>query len=173
MGSNQPSGKSTSGSRSEVFDVPKVRDFVQLMKDFDLSEMELRQGEMHILLKRGTAFAVPEGVVSPAVAPVPTLAATAPSVSEVPAPAAPQEVGVECITSPIVGTFYSKPNPNSPAFVNVGDRVAEGKTVCIVEAMKVMNQIPATLSGKVVAVLVQDGDAVEFGQPLFKVDTKG
>ena len=155
----------------EVFDVPKVRRFVQLMKDFDLCEMELQQGDMHIVLKRGTMVAA-----------VPTVMNSAPvSASEVSANAAPvlpeppkeDKSYLKNITSPIVGTFYSKPGPTSPAFVNVGDSVADGKTVCIIEAMKVMNQIPSTLSGKIAAVLVNDGDAVEFGQPLFSVDTRG
>ena len=77
------------------------------------------------------------------------------------------------IKSPMVGTFFAKPNPKSPPFVKVGDHVDPEKTICIIEAMKVFNEIPAEIQGQVVAVLVQDGEAVEFGKPLFKVDTKG
>ncbi len=77
------------------------------------------------------------------------------------------------IKSPIVGTFYAAPNPESPPFVKVGDHVGPETTVCIVEAMKVFNQIPAEVSGKIQAVLVENGQPVEFGQPLFKVDTRG
>ena len=77
------------------------------------------------------------------------------------------------IKSPMVGTFYAAPNPESPAYVKVGDHVGPETTVCIVEAMKVFNQIPAEVSGKIVAVLVENGEPVEFGQPLFKVDTRG
>ena len=80
---------------------------------------------------------------------------------------------VAVIKSPIVGTFYAAPNPESPAFVKVGDHVGPETTVCIVEAMKVFNQIPAEVSGKITAVLVENGQPVEFGQPLFKVDTRG
>lgn len=72
-----------------------------------------------------------------------------------------------------MGTFYTKPNPKSPPFVKVGDHVDPDKTICIIEAMKVFNEIPAETSGTIVAILAQDGDAVEFGKPLFKVDTKG
>lgn len=158
----------TTSMGGDVFDVPKVRRLVQLMKDFDLSEMELKQGEMHISLKRGSmapvVLAAPE-MVAPAVTTAPVTAAeTAPAVDE---------SHIQKITSPIVGTFYSKPNPTAKQFVNIGDVVDAEKTVCIIEAMKVMNQLPAGISGKIVAVLVKDGDAVEYGQPLFKVDTRG
>ena len=77
------------------------------------------------------------------------------------------------IKSPIVGTFYAAANPESPPYVKVGDHVGPETTVCIVEAMKVFNQIPAEVSGKIIAVLVENGQPVEFGQPLFKVDTRG
>ena len=83
------------------------------------------------------------------------------------------EAHVAVIKSPIVGTFYAAPNPESPAFVKVGDHVGPETTVCIVEAMKVFNQIPAEVSGKITTVLVENGQPVEFGQPLFKVDTRG
>ena len=76
------------------------------------------------------------------------------------------------IKSPMVGTFYSAPDPDSPAYVKVGDPVGPDTTVCIVEAMKVFNEIPAEVSGKIVAVLVENGEPVEFGQPMFKVDTR-
>ncbi|MDO4585540.1 MAG: acetyl-CoA carboxylase biotin carboxyl carrier protein [Planctomycetia bacterium] len=157
----------TTSVGGDVFDVPKVRRLVQLMKDFDLSEMELKQGEMYISLKRGSmapvCVAAPEMTVPAAVAPT-AVVETAPAVDE---------SHLQNITSPIVGTFYSKPNPTAKPFVNVGDMVNAEKTVCIIEAMKVMNQLPAGISGKIVAVLVKDGDAVEYGQPLFKVDTRG
>ena len=83
------------------------------------------------------------------------------------------DVHTALIKSPIVGTFYSAPNPESPSYVKVGDHVGPETTVCIVEAMKVFNQIPAEVSGKIIAVLVENGQPVEFGQPLFKVDTRG
>jgi acetyl-CoA carboxylase biotin carboxyl carrier protein len=84
-----------------------------------------------------------------------------------------EEAHIAVVKSPIVGTFYTSPNPESPAFVKVGDHVGPETTVCIVEAMKVFNQIPAEVSGKILSVLVENGQPVEFGQPLFKVDTRG
>ena len=156
----------------DVFDTQKVRRYAQIMKEFGLCELNLQDGETHISLKSAVACA-------PAVVSVPAQAAVAAAVPA-PAPAAPvadppaaENETVKTIDSPIVGTFYSKPNPSSPAFVNVGDTIQEGKTtVCIIEAMKVMNQLPSPLTGKVLEVLVKDGDAVEYGQPLFKVEVR-
>ena len=157
----------------DVFDTQKVRRYAQIMKEFGLCELNLQDGETHISLKSAVACA-------PAVMPVPAPAVIPAAAIPAPAPAAPaanppaaENENVKTIDSPIVGTFYSKPNPSSPAFVNVGDTVQEGKTtVCIIEAMKVMNQLPAPISGKILEVLVKDGDAVEYGQPLFKVEVR-
>ena len=89
-----------------------------------------------------------------------------------PPPAKAEDEHIAVIKSPMVGTFYTAPNPDSPAYVKVGDHVGPETTVCIVEAMKVFNEIPAEVSGKIVTVLVENGEPVEFGQPLFKVDTR-
>jgi acetyl-CoA carboxylase biotin carboxyl carrier protein len=102
---------------------------------------------------------------APAAAPA---AEAPPAVAEAKA----EEAHLALIKSPIVGTFYSAPDPDSPPFVKVGDHVGPETTVCIVEAMKVFNQIPAEASGKIVAMLAENGQSVEFGQPLFKVDTR-
>ncbi|MBE6424679.1 MAG: acetyl-CoA carboxylase biotin carboxyl carrier protein [Thermoguttaceae bacterium] len=158
----------------DVFEVQKVRRFAQIMKDYGLAELEIQDGEVHIRMSRGgAAVCVPAQEIA-AVSSIPAAvpAAPAPAVSA-PAPAAEEDANIQVIKSPIVGTFYSKPNPNSKPFVNVGDVIAEGKTVCIIEAMKVMNQLPADVSGKIVAILAKDGAPVEFGQPLFKVDVRG
>lgn len=166
----KPTQQSKEVPAGDVFEVQKVRRFAQIMKDYGLTELELQDGEVHIRLSRGGApvcAAVPEYSM-------PAPAVSAPAAAPVPESVAPAEdPNLKTINSPIVGTFYSKPNPNTPSFVNVGDVVSEGKTVCIIEAMKVMNQLPSDISGKIVAVLVKDGDAVEFGQPLFKVDVRG
>ncbi len=166
----KPTQQPKETANGDVFDVQKVRRFAQIMKDFELHELELQDGEMHIRLTRGgkTVCVSQNAEVLPAAAPV------------VSAPAAPAPVAkpvenenIKIIKSPIVGTYYSKPNPTSAAFVNVGDVISEGKTICIIEAMKVMNQLPAEIAGKVVAILAKDGDSVEFGQPLFKIDVRG
>jgi acetyl-CoA carboxylase biotin carboxyl carrier protein len=86
--------------------------------------------------------------------------------------APPADENLEAVKSPMVGTFYSSPNPESPPFIKVGDHVGPTTTVCVIEAMKVFNEIPAEVSGQIVAVLVDNGEPVEFGQPLFKVDPR-
>lgn len=153
-------------SVQDVFDVRKVRRLVELMKEYDLAEMDLKQGETRIQLRRGGA--VPAAIAMPLPAQLP---AQAPAATEkAAAAAAPAEpANVKLITSPMVGTFYAAADPQSPPFVKVGDHVGPDTTVCIVEAMKVFNQIPAEVSGKITAILAENGQTVEFGQPLFKV----
>jgi acetyl-CoA carboxylase biotin carboxyl carrier protein len=154
-----------------VFDVRKVRKFIELMNEHDLAEIDLRQGDQRIRLRRG-----PETVAVAAHPPIQAApVATAPSVQgsvaqgNVP-PASADDTNAILIRSPMIGTFYSAANPESASFVKVGDQVGPETTVCIVEAMKVFNEIPAECSGRIVAMLVQNGDPVEFGQPLFRVE---
>jgi acetyl-CoA carboxylase biotin carboxyl carrier protein len=162
-------------SKDDFFDVRKIRRLVELLKEYDLSEIDLQQGETRIQLRRGgepaamvlgarPAFAAPEAALPPVETPRP-----APAPSAEPKPEADYVVAIR---SPMVGTFYSTPDPDSPAYVTVGDQVGPESVVCIVEAMKVFNQIPAEVSGKIVAVLVENGEPVEYGQPMFKVDTR-
>jgi acetyl-CoA carboxylase biotin carboxyl carrier protein len=162
-------GMSGSTPNQDIFDVRRVRRLVELMKEHDLSEIDIREGDTRIKLRRGSdpelTVAAPRAVASPA-----TVAAAAPT-----APAEPpkDETHIAVIKSPLVGSFYAAPNPESPAYVKVGDHVGPETTVCIVEAMKVMNQVKAEVSGKITSVLVENGQPVEFNQPLFKVDTRG
>jgi acetyl-CoA carboxylase biotin carboxyl carrier protein len=163
----------TPSSPQDFFDVRKIRQLVALMTDHDLSEMDIQQGDVRIQLRRpgvmvAPSMAAPTVMMAPPPAAVPHAAAPAAE-----APAAKDESRFPVIKSPMVGTFYSAPNPESPAYVKVGDHVGPETTVCIVEAMKVFNQIPAELSGKIVAVLVENGQPVEFGQPLFRIDPMG
>ena len=152
----------------DIFDVRKVRRLVELMKEHDLAEIDLRQGDQRIRLRRGAEPYVAAGPAPVAVAPT----AAAPAASQSAAPAAASDAHLAVIKSPMVGTFYSSPNPESPAFVKVGDHVGPESVVCIIEAMKVFNEIQAEISGQVVAMLVENGQPVEFGQPLFKVDAR-
>jgi acetyl-CoA carboxylase biotin carboxyl carrier protein len=119
-------------------------------------------------------MAVASGAVPQIVTVNPPPAAVRPAETPVAeAPAAKEEGRYAVIKSPMVGTFYSAPDPDSPTYVKVGDHVGPETTVCIVEAMKVFNQIPAEVSGKIVSVLVENGQPVEFGQPLFRIDPLG
>jgi acetyl-CoA carboxylase biotin carboxyl carrier protein len=164
----------SSTAPTDVFDVRKIRRLVELMKEHDLSEMDIQQGEVRIQLRRAGMAVQPMMVQSPL--PQAVLAQPLPSASAsgANAPAASDEKAANfaVIKSPMVGTFYAAADPESPPFVKVGDHVGPDTTVCIVEAMKVFNQIPAELSGRIISMLVENGASVEFGQPLFKVNTR-
>ncbi|HAA70239.1 MAG: acetyl-CoA carboxylase, biotin carboxyl carrier protein [Planctomycetaceae bacterium] len=146
-----------------VFDLDRIRLLVELMKEHGLTEIDLREAEQQIRLCLGSTHA--------SVAPVPALAPAPmqPSAAEDPSDNTPEHIVL--IKSPMVGTYYSKPNPNSDPYTRVGDHVDPTTTVCIIEAMKVFNEIPAEVTGKIVAVLVEDEEPVDVGKPLFKVDT--
>ena len=163
----------SSASNQDIFDVRKIRRLVELMKEHDLSEIDLQQGEVRIQLRRAGTAAQPAMVPSPvqsrAAAGRPVRRRRSPTLRR---PAEGKAGGIAVIKSPMVGTFYAAPDPDSPPFVKVGDHVGPETTVCIVEAMKVFNQIPAEVSGRIIAVLAENGAPVEFGQPLFKVDTR-
>ena len=150
----------------DIFDVKRIRRLVELMNEHELSEVDLRQGDQRIKIRKGH-----EPVVTAGPAPV----AAAPAAAASQAPAAPPKVddsNVAVIKSPMVGTFYTAPSPDAAPFVKVGDHVGPSSTVCVIEAMKVFNEIPAEVSGQVVAILAENGEPVEFGQPLLKVDTR-
>jgi acetyl-CoA carboxylase biotin carboxyl carrier protein len=158
--------------QQDVFDVRRIRRLVELMKEHDLSEIDLREGETRIQIRRGMdpVLSGPVGPRSAAAMPAPPAAAVPAPPTAAPPPAEEEHVAV--IKSPMVGTFYAAPDPDSPSYVKVGDHVGPETIVCIVEAMKVFNQIPAEVAGKVQAVLVENGEPVEFGQPLFKINTR-
>lgn len=148
----------------DLFDVKKVRQLIELMEEHDLAEIDLKQGDHGVRIKRG-------GEVVPMSAPA---ARSAPRSAAPAEPAAAPESAADArmlvIKSPMVGTFYRASGPDAQPFAKVGDRIGPDKTVCIVEAMKVFNEIPAGVSGQIVAILVENGAPVEFGQPLIKVD---
>jgi acetyl-CoA carboxylase biotin carboxyl carrier protein len=156
----------------DIFDVKKVRRLVEMMEQHDLAEIDLRQGDQRIRLRRGAEVQLTPAMHYP---PMSTGAPPAPVAGQTAvaggSSSAPANADLKVITSPMVGTFYAAPNPESPSFVKVGDHVGPESVVCIIEAMKVFNEIQAELSGKVAAVLVETGQPVEFGQPLFKIDT--
>ncbi len=147
-------------------DLQRVKDLIELMKANDLVEIEIVEGDSRMHLKR------PGAVQAHAVysaAPVPVAAAPAPAAPAAAAPAVQQDAGLLLIKSPIVGTFYQAASPDSPPYVKIGQKVDPDTAVCIIEAMKVMNEIKAELSGSIVEICCKDGQAVEFGQVLFKV----
>ena len=160
-----------------MIEMRKLRELVKLMKENDLCELDIRDNDEQVTLKRpGPAPAPAPGSAAPAPAPAPGIAAPAPGIPApgTSAPAAmPAEADVDAglakITSPMVGTFYTAATPDAAAFVSVGSTVDADTVVCIIEAMKVFNEIKAETSGTIEKVLVENGQAVEFGQPLFLV----
>lgn len=156
--------------RDNVFDPALIERLVSLMTANDLTELNLTQGRCGIQLRRERAVGptVPAAAVADTPAALsPQAAAAAPPVDKA------DDSSIQVITSPMVGTFYTAPSPEKPAFVKVGDVISPDTTVCIIEAMKVYNEIQGEISGKVVAVLAKNGEAVDFGKPLFKIDTRG
>ena len=160
---------STNSNSGEIFDVRKIRRLVELMNEHELSEIDLRQADTRIRLRRGGEPVVTVGQAIGSPPPLPPASAL-PAATEKPVVAV-DDANIAYVTSPMVGTFYTAANPESAPFVKVGDAVGKETTVCIIEAMKVFNEIPAEVSGKVVEALVENGDPVEFGQKLYKIDT--
>lgn len=156
-----------------MIDIRKLKELVRLMVENDLSELDLKDEQEQVVLRRAYASAATASAVLPAAAAAPAAAVPAAPATSAPAPASPSgdvgSVGTEAIESPMVGTFYSSPDPESPEFVRVGDTVTPDTVVCIVEAMKVFSEIKADRSGVVTEVCVANGSAVEYGQPLFRI----
>ena len=158
---DKSSGDKGSG---DIFDLKRVQRLVELMKEHDLSEVDLKQADQRVRIRRG-------GEPLPVSAPMVVSGARPAVAAAESAPAASAESSrMQVVKSPMVGTFYSASSPESPPFVKVGDRIGAEQTVCIIEAMKVFNEIPSGVSGQVVAILVDNGAPVEFGQPLIKID---
>lgn len=158
--------------------VKEIRDLIDFLSNSGLEEVNIETDEFKIKIKRSNEAQVVERMVTAAPAPQAAPAAPAPVAPAPAAPAAPATPAAESeasgnyveIKSPMIGTFYRSANPESPAFINVGDKVSSGQTVCIVEAMKLFNEIESEVSGTIVKVLVEDSQPVEYDQPLFLVD---
>lgn len=150
---------------TSIFDISRLRELIELMQEHELNEVDLKQAEQRIRLRRG-----PDGVPVTYSAPP---AAAAPAASSAPAAAGdavPADDNSVYILSEAVGTFYSRSKPDKPTFVNVGDQVSPDTIVCLIEAMKLFNEVPAGLSGTIKEVLVNDGDPIDHGMKLFRVE---
>ncbi|WP_394243500.1 acetyl-CoA carboxylase biotin carboxyl carrier protein [Vibrio astriarenae] len=150
-------------------DIRKIKKLIELVEESGIAELEISEGEESVRISRnGTAAPAP---VQYAAAPVPV---AAPAAVEAPAAAAPAEAAAPVsghqVLSPMVGTFYRAPSPDAKPFIEVGQSVTAGETICIVEAMKMMNQIEADKTGVITAILAEDGQAVEFDQPLVVIE---
>lgn len=148
-------------------DIRKVKKLIELLEESNINEIEIKEGEESVRISRGSNLvAAPVAAAPMAVAPV--AAAPAPAAPVAAAPVA-APANNNALKSPMVGTFYRSPSPTSPAFIEVGSTVKVGDPICIVEAMKMMNQIEADKAGVVEAILVEDGQPVEFDQPLVNI----
>ena len=155
-------------------DIRKVKKLIELLDETGVAEIEIKEGEESVRISRhpsggGYAMMPPQMMYAPppapAAAPAPAAPAAAPAASAPAAASADQTV-----TAPMVGTFYSAPAPGAKAFVDIGSEVKAGDVLCIIEAMKMMNQIESDKAGRIVSVLAKNGDPVEFGQPLFVIE---
>jgi len=154
-------------------DIRKVKKLIELLEESGINEIEIKEGEESVRISRTPAGGVPQmSYYAPpmpaAVAEVVTAAAAAPA-APAPASAAAPRATEHTVQAPMVGTYYSAPAPGAKAFVQIGDEVKVGQVLCIIEAMKMMNQIESDRAGRITSVLVQNGDPVEFGQPLFSI----
>jgi acetyl-CoA carboxylase biotin carboxyl carrier protein len=148
-------------------DIRKVKKLIELLEESGIAEIEIHEGEESVRISRHPSG--PTWVASPVAGqPGPGAPAIAPTATGGEAPAPPQEG--HTITAPMVGTFYGAPAPGAKPFVQIGSKVEVGDTLCIIEAMKMMNQIECDTAGTIVAVLAENGEPVEFGQPLFIVE---
>jgi acetyl-CoA carboxylase biotin carboxyl carrier protein len=147
---------------ADPIDARLVRRLAAILNDTGLTEIEVERGDLRIKVARNLGSAAPQVY---AAAPAPVVTTPAPGASSASAAVSP-EYGGEAVKSPMVGTVYLQPEPGAPAFIRVGDTVTEGQTLLIIEAMKTMNPIPAPSAGRIVEMLVADGQPVEFGEPL-------
>ena len=150
-------------------DLRKLKTLIDLVSESNVSELEITEAEGTVRIVKAVNNPV---VAAPVAAPVAMVAAPAPAVvvpATAPAPAAPAEVVGHVVKSPMVGTFYRASSPGAKSFVEVGSVVKEGDAICIIEAMKILNEIEADASGTITQILVDNGQAVEFGQPMFVI----
>lgn len=147
------------------FDLNQVRELLAILNQTDIEELSLKSSDFELTIRKGSSSVSVQPAAS-VVAP----ASLAVAVSTAAAPAAPvvDKSWVE-VTSPMVGTFYRSPAPDEPSFVDVGDTIRKGQTICIIEAMKLMNELEAEVSGEIMEILVENGKPIEFGQPLMRV----
>jgi len=156
----------------------ELKELIDFLVEKDITEFELERGDLKIRVKRGSepivvpvaAPAAAPVLSAPAAVPVAAAPSAAPQGAPAAAPAEPaEEAGLHIVKSPIVGTYYESPSPGSPPFIKVGDTVSAGQVLCIVEAMKLMNEIESDVAGEVVKILVTNNQPVEYGQSLFAI----
>ncbi|WP_336276896.1 acetyl-CoA carboxylase biotin carboxyl carrier protein [Bartonella sp. CB178] len=161
--------KKTDATKHIAIDTKIVRDLAEILNDTNLTNIELEQGELRICVSRQVSSVFSEQTVYPPAA-TPTVTIATPSLTAEHETPVQEDKSQNAVTSPMVGTAYLAPAPGAQVFVEVGQNVSEGQTLLIIEAMKTMNQISSPRSGRVTAILVKDGQPVEFGEPLVIVE---
>ena len=154
-------------------DIRKIKKLIELVEESGITELEVQEEEGTVRISRAAPAIAPAAVqyaAAPVVAPTPTASPAQAPAAATSAPAASDELSGHLVRSPMVGTFYRSPSPEAKAFVEVGQSVKVGDALCIVEAMKMMNRIEADKAGVVKAILINDGDAVEFDEPLIVIE---
>ena len=154
-------------------DIRKIKKLIELLEESGIAEIEIKEGEEAVRISRMPAGAVAQPPQVTQLPGVPAAAAPAQAASEAAAAvsaAQKPKPSEHVITAPMVGTFYASPSPGAKPFVEIGDEIKVGQVLCIIEAMKMMNQIESDKTGRVAAILVKNGDPVEFGQPLFVIE---
>jgi oxaloacetate decarboxylase alpha subunit len=164
--------QSSAAKKGVVMNLKEIKELIEMLKGTDIAELEVERAGMKVRLRKGSEVAYQPA--APRVEFVP-LAGTAPTAATIQGTAEKLVEGMAktnlvTVTSPIVGTFYRSPAPEKPAYVQVGDVVKKGQVLCIVEAMKLMNEIESEQSGKIVQILVENGQPVEYGQDLFVIE---
>ena len=155
-------------------DIRKVKKLIEMLEESQLNEIEIKEGEESVKLVKAISVPVQEQIVTSniaATAPQPVaMNEVAPVESDIKESTDPETISGKTIDSPMVGTFYAAPNPGAKDFVSVGDKISEGDVLCIIEAMKMMNEVKADSSGIIKQVLIENAEPVEFGQPLFVIE---
>lgn len=152
-------------------DFKDIKELIRVFDKSELNKLKVKEGEFEISMQRGFEGVVTTVSAAPAVAaPVAAISAPVSTTSVVSTDTATTTKSGDFINSPMVGTFYSSPSPESPAFVNVGDTIKKGQTLCILEAMKIMNEVEAEFDCKILEILVKDGSPVEYDMPIFVVE---
>ena len=150
-------------------DIRKVKKLIELLEESGIAEIEIHEGEESVRISRGGSAPLPQTMVNVPPADASSSLKTQLSTNENSSSDDYSDEG-EVITAPMVGIFYSSPSPDQPPFINKGQNINTGDVLCIIEAMKIMNQIEADIDGKLVRILVENGDPVEYGQPLFVIN---
>ena len=151
-------------------DIRKVKKLIELLEESGIAEIEIKEGEESVRISRMSTGAPAQHIIAAPPAAPAMATAPAPAAAVAPAAAPPRKSNEYVVTAPMVGTFYASPSPGAKPFVEIGDEVKAGQVLCIIEAMKMMNQIESDKAGRITSIMAQNGEPVEFCQPLYTIE---